>query len=413
MNQSPVEKYILDAAKRLGKKKEAQCFLIPEREIQVAIPFTRNKQTEILTGYRIQHSSKLGPYKGGLRYHPEVDLDEARTLANLMTFKNAVVDIPFGGGKGGIAINPSKFSLDELETITRTFIDKIADFIGPQKDIPAPDVNTNAEVMGWVRDEYEKITKTKAPGVVTGKALNDDGIEGREQATGEGGVMVLNYFVSKLGLKPKNLTVAIQGFGNVGSYLALALERNGYNIIALADAQGAIRHTKGLSASETFNEIYYKKNNLQKTCRCRNFKCTLGDCDKITNKDLLEADVDILIPAAVDNQINIKNARNIKAKIILEMANNPTTPGADKILNLRKKIIIPDILANAGGVTVSYFEWLQNKGKKKWRKEKVDKELASYMKKAAACVWSAHKTYKCPLRTAAYIIALKNIFRTL
>lgn len=409
MNKTPIEKYVLDAATLLGKKKEAALFLLPEREIQVSIPFTRGNRTNTLLGYRIQHSSKLGPYKGGIRYHPEVDLNEAKTLASLMTFKNALVDIPFGGGKGGIAINPADYSHKELETITRAFIGRIYDFIGPDKDIPAPDVNTNSLVMGWIRSEYEKITGKAAPGVVTGKALDNGGIEGREQATGEGGAMVLNYFVNQLGLKPKGLTVAIQGFGNVGSYLSLALERNGYNIVAIADAQGAIRYQKGLSASETFNEIYYKSNTLQKTCRCRNFKCSLNDCEKLSNKELLEADVDILIPAAVGNQINAQNARNIKAKIILEMANNPTAPEADGILNQRNKIIIPDILANAGGVTASYFEWLQNKGEKRWKKDKVDKELSIYMKKAAARVWSAHKTYKCSLRAAAYIVAIKRL----
>lgn len=409
MEKTPTEKYITKAASLLKKSDQAQKYLEPERIVEVNIADPRKGNNGLIKGYRVQHSNALGPYKGGLRYHPAVDMEEAITLASLMTWKNSLVGVPFGGAKGGLAINPSDYSKTELELVTREFTRKIADVIGPNKDVPAPDVNTNPEIMSWIRSEYEKIIGKKAPGVITGKAIDDGGSQGRTEATGEGGAIVLNEIVKHLKLDPKKLTVAIQGFGNVGSYLALALDRYGYNIVAVSDAEGAVSYDDGLSAQETFDAIYDKKLKLKQTCKCKKGGCSLSDCRMTSNEKLLESDVDILIPAAVDNQITKKNAKNIKTKIILEMANNPTTPEADAILKKRGKIIIPDILANAGGVTVSYFEWFQNQNKQKWTLDKVNKELEKYMVEATRKTLEASKKYHCDLRTAAYITSLKRI----
>lgn len=405
-----VDVYLKSAANKL-KLSPDKLKLVqePQRIVEVNITGVKSNNYKLIKGYRVQHSNALGPYKGGLRYHPAVDMEEAITLASLMTWKNSLVGVPFGGAKGGLAINPNDFTKKELEVVTREFIRKIADVIGPEKDVPAPDVNTNPEIMNWVRDEYEKYIGKKAPGVVTGKAVADGGSRGRTEATGEGGVIVLNEIVKHLKLDPKKLTVAIQGFGNVGSYLGLALERYGYNIVAISDAEGAVSYDDGLSAQETFDAIYNKNIKLKQTCKCKIGGCPVTACKKHSNKQLLESEVDILIPAAVDNQIAKENAPRIKAKIILEMANNPTTPEADAILRRRKKIVIPDILANAGGVTVSYFEWFQNQNKQKWTLDKVNKELNKYMVSATRKTLEASKKYHCDLRTSAYIVALKRI----
>lgn len=404
--------YLKAAAKKLKVDSEKLAmFAVPERVIEVAVPITKGGKKQIYFGYRIQHSNILGPYKGGLRFHPEVDLTEVRILSSLMTWKNSLVGLPFGGAKGGIAIDPSTLNEKELEELTRAFTRQIADVIGPQKDIPAPDVNTTAQIMGWIRNEYEKIVGHKAPGVVTGKAIEDGGSQGRSAATGEGGVAVLKNIVEHMNLDPSKLTVAIQGFGNVGSFLAVGLEREGFQIQAISDAEGAITHKKGLNAWETFEEIHKNRHKLADTCRCKPGKCCLDDCRKLSNADLLESDVDILIPAAVDRQITENNAHKIKAKIVLEMANNPITPEADTILKERGIVIIPDILANAGGVTVSYFEWLQNNNNERWSEEKVLNELREYMAKATEKVIRAAKKYNCDYRTASYIIALERILK--
>lgn len=405
-----VDVYLKSAASKLNVSPDKlQLVQEPERIVEVNITDPRKGNNGLIKGYRVQHSNVLGPYKGGLRYHPAVDMEEAITLASLMTWKNSLVGVPFGGAKGGLAINPSDYTKKELEVITREFTRKIADVIGPDKDVPAPDVNTNPEIMSWIRSEYEKITGKKAPGVITGKAIDDGGSQGRTEATGEGGAIVLNEIVKHLKLDPNKLTIAIQGFGNVGANIAVALERYGYKLMAFSDAGGGVTYkSDGLSAVQTYDAVV-KKHKLQETCFCTPGNCKPKNCLKISNKQILESDVDILIPAAVDNQITKENASRIKAKIILEMANNPTTPEADAILKKRGKIIVPDILANAGGVTVSYFEWFQNQNKQKWSLDKVNKELKKYMVEATRKTLEASEKYHCDLRTAAYIVALKRI----
>jgi glutamate dehydrogenase/leucine dehydrogenase len=419
-----VDTYINEAAKYLDLKAgELEMLHTPERVIEVSLPLKRQGGIEIYRGYRIQHSSALGPYKGGLRYHPDICMDETRILASLMTWKCAVAGIPFGGGKGGIAVDPSTLSAKELEELTRTFVRRLADFIGPEKDVPAPDVNTTPQIMAWVRSEYEKIVsrgssvagrqsstkQIKAPGVVTGKAIKDGGSQGREEATGEGGAMVLSHVVTSCKLKVASLKVAIQGFGNVGSHLALALERMGCRIVAISDCDGGIYHPEGLKIKDTLKSVHWDGEKLQNTCHCVPGGCKLDDCRKMTNEELLELDVDVLAPAAIDNQITKENAPKIKAKIVLEMANNPTTPEADAILNERGITVIPDVLANAGGVTVSYFEWYQNQHRQKWSCKKVLDRLNDYMIKASDEVSRAAKKHNVSLRTAAYIVALQRV----
>ena len=408
-----VDTYINEAARHLKLRPSALARLhTPERVIEVSVPLRRGDNTELYRGYRIQHSSALGPYKGGLRYHPDVSMDEARILASLMTWKCAVAGVPFGGGKGGIAVDPSTLSEKELEALTRGFIRRIADFIGPDKDIPAPDVNTNPQVMAWIKDEYEKVAGRKALGVVTGKAIKDGGSEGREEATGEGGAIVLGKIAQELGFKNHELRIAIQGFGNVGSHLALALERLGCKIVAISDHDGAISHPEGLKVHDTMNSVHWEGKKLAHTCHCAPGGCKVGDCRRMTNKEMLELDVDVLVPAAIDNQITKDNAPNIKAKIVLEMANNPTTPEADKILRERGVIVIPDILANAGGVIVSYFEWYQNQNHQKWSKKRVLAELDKYMSRATEKVWRGSQKAGISLRTAAYVVAIERVLKS-
>src|SRR3989338_101526 len=343
--------------------------LVPQRQIEVNIPLKLDSgKIKIVRGYRVQHNNWLGPYKGGLRYHPDVDLDEVKLLAFLMTIKNALVDVPFGGAKGGLQIDPKNFSKKELERLTRAFARALSPNIGPRVDVPAPDVNTNSQIMDWFADEYGD----KA--VITGKSLDHGGSEGREEATGLGGFFVLEKLVQKLGLK-KPLTVAIQGFGNVGSNLASFLTKNGYNIVAVSNSKEAIFNKKKLIPKEA----------------------------------LLELAVDILIPAALENVITKENAGNIKAKIILEMANGPTSQKADSILQKRGVLVVPDVLANAGGVTVSYFDWLQNMKNESWSKIKVEEKLKKAMNEAFEKVWEIYRREKVSLRLAAYMQALSRL----
>ncbi|OGE68251.1 hypothetical protein A3H81_04315 [Candidatus Daviesbacteria bacterium RIFCSPLOWO2_02_FULL_38_18] len=343
--------------------------LVPQRQIEVNIPLKLDSgKIKIVRGYRVQHNNWLGPYKGGLRYHPDVDLDEVKLLAFLMTIKNALVDVPFGGAKGGLQIDPKNFSKKELERLTRAFARALSPNIGPRVDVPAPDVNTNSQIMDWFADEYGD----KA--VITGKSLDHGGSEGREEATGLGGFFVLEKLVQKLGLK-KPLTVAIQGFGNVGSNLAGFLSSHGYKIVAVSNSREAIFNKKKLVPKEA----------------------------------LLELAVDILVPAALENAITKENAHRIKAKIILEMANGPTSQEADSILQKRGVLVVPDVLANAGGVTVSYFEWLQNIKNESWSKIKVEEKLKKAMNEAFEKVWEIYRREKVSLRLAAYMQALSRL----
>jgi len=393
------------AGEKLGKKPvDFEELKIPERIIEVNFLF----KGEIITGWRVQHNSKLGPYKGGFRYHPDMNLSEAKTLAALMTMKCAVMDLPFGGAKGGLRINPAKYTKEELKKITELFIQRIADFIGPNKDIPAPDVNTNSETMGWIEREYSKIVGKKIPAVVTGKAIGAGGSEGREEATGLGGAIILDEAIKIFKKNPQDLTVAIQGFGNVGMHLARELDQRGYKVVAIAEANGGTYHQNGLDIQQTIKATM-KREILKHTCYCKEGNCSLADCKLVDADKVLEQKVDIVVPAAIDNQINMHNMKRIKAKIILEMANNGITQEAEEFLQKNKVMIIPDVLANAGGVTVSYFEWKQNMEKKQWEKARILTQLEEMMKSSWDKVIALSKQHNASLREASYILALDRL----
>ena len=376
----------------------------PTRTIKISFPLKLDSGKIIrISGFRVQYNNWQGPYKGGLRFHPQVNMDEVKALAFWMTIKNAVIDVPFGGGKGGIQIDPKKLSAKELERLTRQFTRELVYNIGPNIDVPAPDVNTNAQIMDWIADEYSRAVGKKTLAVVTGKSVKNGGSLGREEATGKGGFFVIEALIEKLKLK-KPLTVAIQGFGNVGLHLAELLKNGGYQVVAVSDSKGGIYQKDGLDVGKV---IAHKKAGKS---------IPEYNGNKVSNEDLLELSVDILIPAALENVVTNKNASKIKAKIILEMANGPVDSQADEILNKKRVIIGPDVLANRGGGTVSYFEWVQNIKKQKWNLKKVDKLLKNKMVKAFLEVWQISQdeqsstSYKrVDLRTASYILALTRL----
>ena len=375
--------------------------LTPKREVQVQIPVEMdNGKLETFVGYRVQHDSSRGPMKGGLRYHPEVDLGEVRGLAELMTWKTAVVDIPYGGAKGGIAIDPRKLSVKELERITRKFIDQIHDVIGPDKDIPAPDVGTGAREMAWVRNQYEKFHGF-SPACVTGKPVEHYGAEGREEATGRGVGILAFKLLGNLGRKPKETRVALQGFGNVGSHAAKFLHESDYKIVAIGDQTGGYFRKEGLDVPKM----------LRFSLENQGLLAGYEEAERISNAHLLELEVDLLIPAALGGVITQENAKRIKAPLIIEAANAPITPEADSLLQDRGAMIMPDILANAGGVTVSYFEWVQNLQYYKWSLNRVRQELEAVMSRAFESVWQEAKLRRVSMRTAAYMIAIRRVHR--
>ena len=380
----------------------------PDRIVEVSLPLKADDgSVKIFKGFRVQHNNIRGPYKGGLRYHPAVDIDEVKALAFWMTMKNAVIDVPFGGGKGGITVDPKLLSIKELERLTRLFAQKISPIISPDLDIPAPDINTNGQIMSWISDEFGEYLKSQnsnrktdanfIKAVVTGKPIDEGGSEGRVEATGLGGAYALNAVLKELKIDPKNLTVAVQGFGNVGSNVAKFLFEMGYKIVAIADIGGGFYFKEGIKNFDAVQKIFSRG------------KGFIGIGNPITTQKLLELPVDILVPAAIEEVITRKNAFNIKAKIILEMANGPTDMEADKILTNKGVIIIPDILANSGGVATSFFEWFQNINDEKWEKEKVLKKLKVKMEKAVEEVMKIAGENKVSLREAAYILALKRI----
>jgi len=373
--------------------------IIPKREVQVQIPVEMDDgRLETFIGYRVQHDDSRGPMKGGLRYHHEVDLDEVRALATLMTWKTAVVDLPYGGAKGGIAIDPKKQSTKELERITRKFTDQIHDLIGPHEDIPAPDMGTSSREMAWIRNQWEKYHGF-GPAVITGKPVEHYGIEGREEATGRGVGILAYKLLGHLSRKPKETRVALQGFGNVGSHAAKFLHESEYKIIAVGDHSGAYFRREGLDIPKLLKFSLANKGMLQ----------GYADAERITNEQLLEMECDLLIPAALGGVITAKNAERIKAPIIIEAANAPVDPDADAILDQRGIKVLPDILANAGGVTVSYFEWVQNLQFYKWGLNRVRQELDSVLSRAFDSVWQEANTQRCSLRTAAYMIAIRRV----
>lgn len=379
-------------------------------------------------GWRVQYNNARGPFKGGVRFHPGVNLDEIKALAVWMALKAALINIPMGGAKGGIAVDPFKLSKRELESLSRGYIRAIYKNVGPWKDIPAPDLNTNARIMAWMMDEYSKIADDFSPAAITGKPIEIGGSYGRENATGLGGAFVLidflekNYFgngfwkrknkslVSRKNdrFDPSKLTVAIQGFGNVGSSVALALYKEGFRITAISDSNGGIRNEQGFNIFEVIGCV--KKMGTVSGCYCVGNICEApGNYKVISNKELLESDMDILIPAALENQITKENAGKIKAKIILEMANGPVSPEADEILKKRGVLMIPDILANAGGIAVSYFEWMQNLQGDRWKEEVILSKLHKLMIGSLADLMKTVVKYNVDMRTAAYILAVERI----
>lgn len=371
----------------------------PKRVITFSVPIKMdNGETKIFNAYRVQYNNALGPTKGGIRYHEEVDLEEVKTLAFLMALKSALVGIPFGGGKGGIEVNPEKLSKNELERLTRGYVREIHPFIGPKIDIPAPDVNTNAEIMAWFADEYSKIKGEWSPGVVTGKPIHLGGSLGREKATALGGAFILRDFLALKKEKIKSKKIAIQGCGNVGGNIAQILFDWGAKIVAISDKSGGLYKPQGLD----FQKISKTKKDHQELC-------DLDEGKKITNAELLESKVDILIPAALSKQINKNNADKIKAKIILEMANAPITAEADEIIKKRDITVLPDILANAGGVIVSYFEWIQNSENRYWSEVEVNTKLEKFMNQALINLLSVKNGEKHHLRALAYKIAIRKI----
>jgi glutamate dehydrogenase/leucine dehydrogenase len=386
----------------------------PDRIIEVSLPIRMDDgKVKTFRGFRVQHNDLRGPYKGGLRYHPKVDMLEAKALAFWMTMKCAIIDVPFGGGKGGIAVNPKELSEDELERLTREFARKLAPVIGADLDVPAPDVNTNAKIMDWIRDEYEKETHKSAPGVVTGKSIENGGSEGRAEATGLGGAIALSSILRAQGKEMRGATVAIQGFGNVGSYLARFLQKAGCVIVALSDSKGGIYIPRGISDLSAIEACKARSGKVA-GCYCVGSVCDLSNMESLGGRDISPDDtltlpVDILVPAALEGAITEENVDKIQAGVVLEMANGPTTSGADAILNERGVTVIPDILANSGGVAVSYFEWYQNVRDEKWTKEKVFAALQERMDAAAARVNESATTRQISLREAAYVVALEKL----
>ena len=381
------------------KQEELDILTIPKRVLTFSFPVKLDSyEIRYFTGYRVQFNDARGPTKGGIRFHPEVNLEEMKTLAFLMTLKCAVVNIPYGGAKGGVMINPKKFSPAEIERVSRGYMREINGFIGHDIDIPAPDVNTDSRIMAWMLDEYEKLRGRHCPGVITGKPLELGGSNAREFSTSMGGAYVLDEFAAGHGMNPKKTTVVVQGFGNVGMNIARILSEWGYKIIAVSDSRSGIHRQNGLNV----NELVAHK---EKTGSLAKF----DDSKEISNSELLELKADVLIPAALEDQITRQNAGNINAGVILEMANRPITPEADDILLDRNTPVIPDILANAGGVAVSYFEWVQNSMNFYWGEKEVLDKLRAYMTAAVKDMTKTCEDFKCDMRKSLYIQSIKKI----
>lgn len=380
----------------------------PKAILEVSIPVRMDDGTlRVFTGYRVRHDDTRGPTKGGIRYHPDVNLSEVKALAFWMTCKCAVVGIPFGGAKGGVIVDPKELSPLELERLSRGYIDQIADFIGPETDVPAPDVYTNARIMGWMMDEYSKLRRQRTPAVITGKPVSLGGSLGRDDATGRGAYYCIKELERIRQWKPEDIRVAVQGFGNAGQHAARLLHADGYRIVAVSDSRGGIYRPDGFDVPSL---IQAKNETRQvRAVYCDGSVCEAIKADTITNDELLELDVDLLIPAALENQITSDNAPRVKAPVIVEIANGPTTSEADALLYGKGTLIVPDILANAGGVTVSYFEWAQNKAGFYWPLEEVHAKLRIIMLREFNTIYDLMAEKKTDMRTAAYVHALNRI----
>ena len=394
------------AARRLGLDEGMRAILsTPKREVTVSIPVRMDDgKYRVFTGYRVAHNMSRGPAKGGIRFHPEVSLDEVKALASWMTWKCACLDLPFGGGKGGVIVDPHLLSKGELERLTRRYTSEILPLIGPDQDIPAPDVYTDAQTMAWIMDTYSMTRGATSLGVVTGKPLALGGSRGRDKATARGVQFTLREACKARKLSLKGSTVAIQGYGNAGGHMASLLHEEGAKVVAVTDSGGGVYAPKGLNpeALMAHKEKRGPKNEKQSL---KTFKAG----KPVTNRQLLELPVDILVPAALENQITSVNATKIKAQIIAEAANGPTTPMADDILFKRGRTVIPDILANAGGVTVSYFEWVQDFSSFFWEESEVDRRLEKYMTNAYSAVAYKAKEHQCSLRDGAYVLAVSRV----
>ncbi len=411
------EEIIKEAASLAGISKDVLVKLeTPDKVLEFEISVKMDDgSAKNFPGWRVQHNDKLGPYKGGIRFHPDSNLDEVKALASLMTWKTSVVNLPFGGGKGAVQADTHTLSKRELEQICRGYVRKIWQDIGPDKDVPAPDVGSNAQMMDWMADEYSKLVGHSEPAVFTGKPIEKGGSQGREVATGFGGYVTLREYLKKspitYNLKPTSLNVAVQGFGNVGSNIAKLLFERGFKVIAISDSKGGLLESDGIDINRIIDE-------KEKTGLIDQGKCYAVDCDKknacilcqqISNDELLELSVDILIPAALENQITEKNADKIKAKVILELANGPVSHEADKILEKKGVEIIPDILANGGGVVGSYFEWIQSKSGKYWGGKEVLEKIDAQMTEAFRGVAETKSKYNTSWRLAAYVRALNRV----
>ncbi|MFA5135016.1 MAG: Glu/Leu/Phe/Val dehydrogenase [Patescibacteria group bacterium] len=385
---------LLDVDKKMYKK-------LSTPEAVLVYPLTvkmDNGESKVFRGYRVQFSSARGPYKGGIRFHPKADLNEVKTLALLMGLKCAVVNIPFGGSKGGVQVNPKELSKTELERLSRVWVNAFYQHIGPSRDIPAPDVYTTPQIMAWMTDEYSKLSGKPTPGAFTGKPIEAGGSEGRSYSTAQGGFYALRELAQKLRMQPGKTRVAVQGFGNAGSHIARILHNEGYQVVAVSDSKGGIVAESGTLDPEKLKKAKEETGVL--ACE---------GCKKIGNAELLELDVDVLVPAALENQITDANAGRIKAKAIIELANGPTTPEADAILFKRGIPVVPDILANAGGVAVSYFEWQQNMQNEHWEESIVLERLDSIISREFSNVWNLAHKKKTDLRTAAFMLGIQRI----
>lgn len=392
------------AAAILGyQESEYEILKHPERELKVSMPVRMDDGcVKVFEGFRVQHSTIRGPAKGGIRYHHEVNIDEVKALAAWMSFKCAVVNVPYGGAKGGVVCDPRTLSDNEYNRLTRRFTMAVAPLIGPEQDIPAPDVGSNAQTMAWMMDAYSQLKGHSVLGVVTGKPIGLGGILGRGDATGCGVMLTTQNIFDKLNIPMKGTTAVVQGMGNVGSVTAKLLYREGMKILAVSDVSGGIYCEEGLNIPEILTYLAEDKKNLLSGYQATGIR-------RITNEELLELETTLLVPAALENQINEKNADRIRARIIVEAANGPVTAKGDEILNAKDIIVVPDILANAGGVVVSYFEWVQNIQALCWSEEHVNTELKNIMDTAFEGVWKSAKDNQSTLRTGAYLIGVKRI----
>lgn len=394
------QQQVTAAAEKLGLEQGVLNILLePMRVLTVNIPVRMDDGSiKTFIGYRSQHNDAIGPTKGGIRFHPDVNLDEVKALSMWMTFKCGVVGLPYGGGKGGVKVNPKELSEGELERLSRGYIRAIAPIVGPEKDIPAPDVYTNAQIMGWMMDEFSKICQHNVPGVITGKPLILGGSKGRNEATARGCLFTIREGAKKRGIDLKEATAVIQGYGNAGSVAAALLAELGVKIIAVSDSRGSAYNPNGLDPKAVLD---HKK--------VTGSVVGFPGSENISTAELLALECDILVPAALENQITVENADSVKAKIVAEAANGPTTPEADRILFANGIMVIPDILANAGGVTVSYFEWVQNLQNYYWSEEEVNQRLEDVMVNAFNATYAMAEEHGVDMRTAAYMVSLNRV----